>query len=734
MPKIARGHMGRGSFQPVPVKFSRDMLCGLILLVGLFLVYLPVWHAGFIWDDDYYITKCQPLRSWDGLWQIWFNPAATVQYYPLTFTSFWLEYHLWQANPLGYHLDNLLLHAGNALLLWQLLRKLGVRGAWLGAALFALHPVSVESVAWATERKNTLSGFFYLSSLLAAVEFWNLNASFSNPGPEASTGSLRRWKFFWLALFLYLAALLSKSATIPLPAVILLLLWWKRPGLGLRDLYPLLPFVGLGFAMGCITVWVEKHYVGATGTEWDYSWPQRCILIGRTGWFYLGKLAWPHPISFVYRRWDIDASQPFMYVPSLAGLAALAFLWLKREAPFWRPVFVAAVYFVLLLLPVCGIISIFFFQYSYVADHFQYLASMGPLALAGAGLSKLADAVFPSKAWLRQGLGVGFLLVLGTLSWQRIQVYRNEESLWADTLAQNPGCWLAYSDMGQIVLQKGRVDDALAYYQRALALNPESAEGHYDVGLVLFQKGKIADAIAQYQDALAIRSDFVLARIDLGWAFSQSGRPEEGMAQYQKALETNPHYGLAHYYVGLALQQKGRSDEATAQFQQAVTDDPSLFEAHYNLGLALLTKGRLNESIQQFEDALSINPSSPDAHNNLGLALTQNGRLPEAIGELQRALQLAPALLNAHYNLGNAYLRVGQLNAAIAEFQTVVQQNPDFAGAHNNLAIALFQSGRMDESVAQFREVVRITPGDLNAQSNLVKAQALAQKKAAAGK
>ena len=357
-----------------------------LLLVAVTLVaYLPALPGQFIWDDNGYVTNNLLLHSLKGLWQIWSVPGATPQYYPLTFTSFWVDYHLWQLNPLGYHLINVLLQALNAILLWTILRRLDVPGAWLAAAVFAVHPVNVESVAWVTERKNLLAGFFYLSSALACLRFWLPNPATAEGRAtsflKTSAIGLGDWKFYWLALCLYLCALLAKTAIIALPGAVLLVVWWKRGKMGWRELFPLAPFLAVGMAMGLLTVWVEKHIVHAVGREWMFSFLERCLIAGRAVWFYLGKLVWPHPLMFIYPRWEIHAAQPLAYLPVLALMAGLFILWLNRKG--WaRPMLVALAYFLALLFPGLGFFNLYFFRYSLVADHFQYFAAIGPLTLA----------------------------------------------------------------------------------------------------------------------------------------------------------------------------------------------------------------------------------------------------------------------------------------------------------------------------------------------------------------
>ncbi|MBU0640698.1 MAG: hypothetical protein KKB50_17685 [Planctomycetes bacterium] len=261
---------------------DRNLLLGVVLVAATLAAYVPAMRGGFIWDDDYYVSDNQTLRTTDGLRRIWLEPGAVPQYYPLVHTTYWVEYRLWQDWAPGYHAVNVVLHALSALLVATALRRLQVPGAWFAALLFALHPVHVESVAWITERKNVLSGLFYLLAVLAYCRFANLDSNPARPG--------RCWGCYTLALALFLCALLSKTVTASLPAALLLLIWWKRGRIGGRDIAPLVPFFALGIALGLVTVWMEKHHVGAQGELWHLALAERLLVAGRAAWFYAGKL------------------------------------------------------------------------------------------------------------------------------------------------------------------------------------------------------------------------------------------------------------------------------------------------------------------------------------------------------------------------------------------------------------------------------------------------------------
>ena len=348
------------------------------LLVGVVLLaYVPVLQAGFIWDDDLHLTNNPCVVGPLGFAGIWTTTEAT--YYPLVLTTFWVEHALWGLAPMPYHLVNVLVHAACAILLWLVLARLRVPGAWLGAALWALHPVQVESVAWVTELKNTQSGLFYLLAILFFLKWQESRALAAHRGGRAH---------FALAIVFAVAAILSKSSTVMLPVVLGLCWWWEEGRWNWRNVAPLTPFFLVSAAASGWTIWEQQFHAGAIGAEWAQTWPQRLIIAGRDVWFYLGKLIWPHPLIFIYPRWQIDAFQPLAYLPVLASIGALFFMWRRRNS--WgRPLVFAFAYFVVSLFPLLGFFNVYYFRFSFVADHFQYLASIGPLALAGAGLTRL---------------------------------------------------------------------------------------------------------------------------------------------------------------------------------------------------------------------------------------------------------------------------------------------------------------------------------------------------------
>ena len=648
---VASAHQGAGRVvESLRQYWDQHGRLALLLVAVTLVAYLPALLGQFVWDDDRYVTNNLQLRSLKGLWQIWFVPGATVQYYPLTFTSFWVEYHLWQLYPLGYHLTNVLLQTLNAILLWTILRRLDVPGAWLAAAVFAVHPVNVESVAWVTERKNLLAGFFYLSSALACLRFWLPNLAMADGRAtrvsETSAAGLGDWKFYWLALCLYLCALLAKTAMIALPGAVLVMVWWKRGKMGWRELFPLAPFLAVGMAMGLLTVWVEKHIVMPVGTEWAFSFLERCLIAGRAVWFYLGKLVWPHPLMFIYPRWNIHAAQPLAYLPVLALMVVLFILWLNRKG--WaRPMLVALAYFLALLFPALSFFNLYFLRYSFVADHYQYFAAIGPLTLAAAGISMTLGRFEKRSLFLKPFFYGTLLLALGLLTWQQCGIYTNLETLWRDTLAKNPDCWLAHNNLGILLANQGHIEEAMEHSQKAIQINPNDSEALNNLGTALAATGRFDEAIENYYRAIQIKPDFFKALNNLGLALVAQGRFDEAIENFHIAIQINPNHPKTFLNLGTALAQSGRTKEAAAQFREALKLDPELAVAMNNLAWILATsaEGELRdgaEAVRLAERACELTHyDEPLFIGTLATAYAEAGRFPEAVAAAEKAEVLA---------------------------------------------------------------------------------------------
>jgi tetratricopeptide (TPR) repeat protein len=683
---------------------SRDWLPGLLLIAGVMLAYYPAWHAGFIWDDDVYVVNNRLLTAPDGLWRIWFSFDSPSQYFPLVYTSFRLEYALWGLAPLGYHCVNILLHGVNAVLLWRLLLRLEIPGAWLGAAIFALHPVQVESVAWVTELKNVQMGFFFLLSLLAWTGF-------------VEKGTERAWRFYGLSLIFYALALCSKTTACTLPAALLLMAWLRGERICLRKLMEVTPFVVLGIGMGLLTVFWERYHQGTQGKLFTMGVPERVLIACRGVWFYLDKLFWPAKLTFSYPRWMVSAADPVAYVwlAALCGLGAMA--WFARRFV-GRSAWVALAFFMVTLGPVLGFIMLYTFRYTFVADHYQYLACIGPIVLVSAGMERLHETSMKRLPFAAPAFCAMLLLLLAILTWRQSGTYRDAETLWRATFERNPESWLAHNNLGHALFNRGHTEEAIVQYHEALRILPEE-EAHNNLGNALLQQGDTAGAIAQYRAAIEINPDNADSYYDLGIVSLRQGRIEEAIAELNQALKIDPTLAEAYCSYGNALLREGRTAEAVTRYNEALRIDPACTEAYCNLGNILLQQGRIADAIADYREALRTNPASANAHYNLGNAEAQQGRIEEAAGEYREALRNEPTLAEASNSLGYLLLQQGRTEEAVAQFNEALRNNPTYAEAQSNLGKGLFQLGRTAEAIGAIRKALELKPSNAEIQNNL---------------
>jgi protein O-mannosyl-transferase len=576
---------------------KRDWFFCLILAVVTMLAYQSAWNGALLWDDDANMATPE-LRSLDGLRRIWFVPRTTQQYYPLLYTSYWLQQRLWGDSPIGYHLVNILLHIGCVVLVLKILRFLRIPGAELAAIIFALHPVNVETVAWIAERKNTLSGVFGLAATLSYLKF----------------DESRSRRTYALALALFLLALLSKTAIVTLPLAWLVIFWWKRGAISWRrDVVPVLPFFFLSAAAGLMTRWVEHGNIGYKARILDFSLVERCLIAGRAFWFQLGKVLWPSNLMFMYPRWEINARVWWQYLFPLAVLILLGILWGLRR---WsRAPLAGVLVYNFLLLPTLGFLNQYFFIYSFVSDHWQYLPCLGIIVPCASGIVLLAGQFKRWQAWLEPGITllIGGLLFL--LTSQQSRMYNNIETLYRTTIARNPACWMAQVNLGNILYQANRIPEAMDLFDQAKRIKP--AVAHYSLGNALLTTGRTSEAIDQFKEAVRISPDYAEAYNNLGSALLITGRTSEAIEQYEWALRINPGYAEAHNNLGNALVQTGRASEAIEQYKQALRMNPGSADVHSNLGAALARMGRTGEAIEKLKAALRINPNDADTRNNL---------------------------------------------------------------------------------------------------------------------
>jgi protein O-mannosyl-transferase len=673
----------------------------LALIAATILAYLPAIGGGVLWDDDAHITK-PALESLHGLWRIWFDLSATQQYYPLLHSAFWLEHRFWGDATLGYHLVNILLHGVSACLVVLIARRLTLPGAWLAGYVFALHPVCVEGVAWISEQKSTLSGVLCLASALVYLKF----------------DQSRRKLDYVLALGLFITALASKTVTATLPGALLVILWWRRGTLAWKvDVLPLAPWFAIGAAAGLFTAQVEREYIGAHGAVFDISLADRFLIAGRALWFYAAKLVWPVNLSFIYPRWKIDAAVWWQWLfPAGALLVAAGLAWFARRN---RGPLAALLLFAGMLFPALGFLNVYPFRYSFVADHFQYLASLGLIVPLCALLATAARRVPKSAVALLP-------LVLAALTFHQTREYRDAETLYRETLVRNPDCWMAHNNLGGLYAKlPGRVPDAIAEYEAALRIEPNVVEAETSLGNTLWNiPGREEEALAHLEKALRIDPNFAVAHYNLGVALADiPGRAPDAVGQYETAIRDGFDTPQIRVNLGSALALlPGRGSEAMEQFEEALRLDPGSAEAETDFAIALARDpDHLPDAAAHFEKALKIRPNYPEAHSNFGNALERMGRVEDAIREQREAIRLRPDYAVAHVNLAGTLSRTpGGGPEALTEYQTALRLNPNMPETHFRLAALLSDApGRRAEAIAEYREAVRLRPDYLEAHANL---------------
>jgi tetratricopeptide (TPR) repeat protein len=630
-----------------------------------------------VWDDNAHITS-PALQSLAGLRRIWFDLGATQQYYPVTHTAFWVMHRLWGDATLGYHLVNIALHVTSAWLLAVILTRLGVRGALVAAAIFALHPVQVDSVAWMTELKNTLSGVCYFGAALAYLHF----------------DTDRRPRAYVTALVLFLVALFAKSVTAMLPAGLLVVFWWQRGRWDWkRDIVPLVPFFVVGAAAGLFTSWVERTYIGAEGLAFQYSLVERALIAGRAFVFYLWTLAVPLNLAFIYPKWGISARDPFQYAYPI-GVAltfVLAWRWRARS----RAPLAALAFFAVTIFPALGFLAVYPFRYSLVANHFQYLACAGPIALAAAGVAHVGAVGSSRRIEALASLAIGAVLGVGT--WRLAGEFKDSDALYLATLARNPDCFLCSNNLGFELMNEPNADlpGAIAYFQEAIRANPDYFEPH----------------------------------ANLGTAAVKLGRPDEAIREFQVVLQKDPDNTAGLNNLGKVLLDTGRAGDALPYLQRAIALKPDFALAHSTLAFTLFTLGRVDEAMAEWRECLRLAPDLADARSNFAIALAQTGRVPEAYEQIARAAAIDPANPTIRQNLGRLALQLQKYPEAVDAYRAVLAHlpPPGTPEAHNDLAVALASAGRFAEAAAEFAEVVRLRPDFPNAQANLARALAAAK-------
>jgi Flp pilus assembly protein TadD len=630
-----------------------------VIVLAALVLYIPAIEGGFVWDDNQFVGARMTSRA-DGLRQLWLTDQSP-DYFPLTSTSFWIEWRVWGLKAAGYHVTNVLLHAAAAVLLWRVLERLSVPGAWLAGLIFAVHPVNVESAAWIAERKNTLSLVFYAASLLAYLKF--------------DQGSPRRW-YGW-ALGFFALALLSKTSVVMLPAVLLGCAWWQRGKVRARDPLRAAPFFALSLILGLVTVRFQ-HEHSLVGESLAVPLISRIAAAGCAVWFYLLKAVAPLNLCAIYPGWTLKETAAFSIWPALALAALFALFWAFRKS--WgRPFLFALGYYVVMLLPVLGFFDMYVMKFSLVADRFQYPALIGVIALA---IGPAACGLKRCEARLRKLAPVaaaGLVAFLGLHTWMRAKIYESKLTLWTDTVRKNEESWLAWNNLAAAHLDIGTPDDAaiaLPYARKAADLKPDSARAHFNVGWALLLLNQPEQAVAPLREAIRLWPEFAAPHRSLADALYRCGEVKEALAEYREALELEPENAGIRYNFAVALSQQNRLDEAAREYATLLAADPHFAGVHNNLALLLACQGKIGEAVTHYREALARMPDS-------ALVLDNFAWLKACIAD-DRFRDGAEALALA----GRAYRIAGDKDIK----------------ALDTLAAACAETGRFDEAVRYARK------------------------------
>lgn len=768
-----------------PPAIDRRSVTGALALLTLgFVAYLPALRGEYIWDDtavwDNYL-----LEDLTGLWKLWTDPSLETNpyeehYWPVTYTSFWIEARLWGLHPFSLHLVNILLHCLNCILLWRIILTLGLRGAWYAAALFAVHPAHVESVAWIVERKDLLSATFYFLAAMSFMKFAGLRGALSGRTTTAAC-----------SIILFVLAMLCKSVTFSLPLALALVLFWKRPPDGHARAWIALAVM---LAVGCLIVRFDIAVVREHSSvrHTDLTPLDRINIAGRALWFYAGKVLWPMNLTTVYPRWDVAASTASgLIFPAAAGAALLAAavssLRHRRRREAGSGAFPAMLYFCITLGPTLGFIDYGYMIHSFVADRFQYLASAGLLIAMAAALHQFPPARNPR--W-REAAAACILVACTGLTLRQSALYRDLATLFTHAERHAPDNWLVQYNLGTGHLQRG--DDLLAveHLRKAIAIRPTYGEAHSNIAIALdrlgnrtaadhhrtialnaapddplrlanealaaVRRGDYERAALLFARSLAARDDQEGVRVGYSVALSELGRPEEALeqARIEIAAADSPEARIA---AASALTALNRRDEAAAELAAALRIDPDSGPAHLNLGILRLAAGRPFDALADFERARELMPESPSPPHQLaeasamlgrredviryerlalelapdyyaalvglGLGLIEAGRPEESLAPLARAAERRPDLAEPRLHAAEAHARLAQSAPARKHAEAAIRLEPGNPRAHMTLGTVLARAGLMNEAARAFEEAVRLDPSSAEARAFLERAR-----------
>jgi len=652
-------------------------------------------HDFVNYDDDVYV--CENPEVTRGLTlkgMIWaFTHVYAGNWHPLTWISHMLDCQFYGLNPGGHHLTNILLHTVTAILLFLVLRRM-TGALWRSAfvaAVFAIHPLRVESVAWVAERKDVLSGVFFMLTLWAYVRYIEQS---NVPGSKLKV-------FYCLVLLFFALGLMSKPMLVTLPFVLLLLDYWplnrvvtvtdrhNHFRIPRRLILEKLPLFGLAAAACVATLFAQAEAIQPFE---QISLPLRASNALISCVTYLGQMFWPSSLAVFYpfAAKEVGVIGVELSLVVLIGITTGVFV--LRRRPY---LLVGWLWYLIMLVPVIGIVQV---GAQARADRYTYLSQIGLYLLLTWAVADLC-AGWRYRRVVLSGCSTSILMTLICCAHTQASYWQNSESLWTHTLVCTSDNFIGQNGLGNALLKKGSVEEAIAHFQKALQILPDNSEADYNLGNALFKKGSVDEAIAHFQRALQIKPDFAEAHNNLGNALFKKGNVEEAITHYQKALQIKP-------------------DNVNVRNNLAV----ALAKTHGDYANTLVQTGRDDEAIVEFRKALELYPDFADARHELAVILLQKGQVDEAIAQFQQIQEQYPDNATAYFDLGNACLQKGQVDEAMAYYQRALKIKPDDASACNNLGMAFLAKGMVDESVVQFRRALTIQPDFALARTNLNKA------------
>lgn len=684
-----------------------------LILLLVFVIYFPALHGEFLWDDLPVFIEHPIIISPHGLETIWLKTVWLTTDFPLTLTTFWLEHRLWGIHPTGYHVTNFFLHALGVILLWRVLLRLKIRGAFPAALVFAAHPVCVASVAWISERKNTLSLVFFLLSLLFYLRS-------EESGIRSQNAAYRSRLFYFVSLAAFFLALLSKTSIVALPVVLLGIAWWQRGKITGRDFLKSIPFFLLALGFGLLTIYAQTSNAIRGEVVQIETFFGRLAESAWAIWFYLWKILVPLNLMASYPHWELQKVSLLSFLP-LAVLVGIFFLFWKKRKTWGRHGVLALGFFVALLFPVLGFIDMYFLIFSRVADQWQYVPLIGIIVIIVSGISSLLEKKFHATRNVKIGLGAATVLFLCILTWNHAKVYASEENLWGDTIKKNPKAWMARNNLGRILYQQGKIDESVRLFEESLRLKPNHAETHNNFGLALTRQQKLDRAVAEFSEAIRLKRGQPKFHFNLGIALAQQKKFDSAIAAYGDALKLQPNYADVHNNFSSVLNELGRHNESLEHSLRALQVKPNFPEAHYNAGSAFVALGKMPEATEHFSAALKLRPNFSAVQYDWGIALAMQGKLDEAAQRFSEILRQNPNDANAHTFLGNTLSGQKKFDEAISHYETALRLQPDDAQTHFNLANTLAAQGKSAEAKAHYSEALRLKPDYEEAKRALAK-------------